>query len=180
MRTLRVVLFLMFVAGMLCPPAAFAKRAAPKPVSPVVYGGVEYRASVWDMGFVEAVDVASHKKLWRTRVYYVWYMPLAEKDVQDIFVTSLTVQDGNLLVRNESGRSYRVDLRSGHVQGAARYWLPWMWIGIGLLSAGFLVWRRFKSGQPSRSSETAASSGCLPSLTLIVRLVANRNPVGMT
>ncbi len=143
MRAHRAAVVLMLVAVFFCPLAAFAKRAAPKPVSPVVHNGVEYRANVWDTGFVEAIDLASQKNLWRTRVYYVWYMPLAEKDCQDIFITSLAVHDGKLLVRNEAGRSYRVDLRTGHVQGAARYWLPWMCIATLLLFAALFVWRRF-------------------------------------
>ena len=132
----------MLVGVLFCPLAAFAKRAAPKPVSSVVHNGVEYRARVWDMGFVEAIDLASHDRLWRRRIYYVWYVPLAEKDCQDIFITSLAIQDGKLLVRNEAGKSYGVDLRTGHIEGAARYWVPWFCMGTLLLFVGFRMWKR--------------------------------------
>jgi hypothetical protein len=95
------------------------------------------------MCFVEATDMASKKTLWRARVYYVWYVPLAEKDCQDVFINSLSVQDGKLLVRNEAGRSYRVDLATGHIEGAARYSLPWLCLSCALLLAGFFVWKQY-------------------------------------
>src|SRR5258708_4030822 len=53
------------------PSVAFAKRRAPKPVPPLVHEGVEYRAPHARMGIVEAVDRASGRKLWETRVYVV-------------------------------------------------------------------------------------------------------------
>ncbi len=95
------------------------------------------------MCFVEAVELASKKTLWRTRVYDVWYMPLAEKDCQDVFINSLSVQGDMLLVRNEAGRSYRVDLATGRIEGAARYWLPWLCLGSALLLACFFAWTRY-------------------------------------
>jgi hypothetical protein len=97
------------------------------------------------MCFVEAVELASKKTLWRARVYYVWYVPLAEKDCQDVFINGMSVQDDKLLVRNEAGKSYRVDLVTGHIDGAARYWLPWLCLGTALLIACFIVWKRYDS-----------------------------------
>ncbi len=95
------------------------------------------------MCFVEAVELASKKTLWRARVYYVWYVPLAEKDCQDVFINGMRVQDGKLVVLNEAGRSYRVDLVTGHIDGAARYWLPWLCLGSALFVAGFIIWKRY-------------------------------------
>ena len=143
MRTPHTLAATVLTGALLFPFAAFAKRAAPKPVPPVVDHGVEYRAK--DMNFVEAVDLASHARLWRTKVYFVWYVPLAEQDCQDIFITTLAVQNGRLLVRNEAGRTYRVDLRTGHVEGAIRYWLPWFVAGVVLLVllvVTFFAWMR--------------------------------------
>jgi hypothetical protein len=97
------------------------------------------------MCFVEAVELASKKTLWRARVYYVWYVPLAEKDCQDVFINSMSVQAGKLLVRNEAGKSYRVDLVTGHIDGAVRYGLPWLCLGTALLVAGLIVWKRYDS-----------------------------------
>jgi hypothetical protein len=137
-RLLRNPGVLTIVAIFFFPLSTFAKRLAPKPVPPVVWNGVEYRTR--DMNFVEAINVASKQRLWRTKVYFVWYMPLTETDVQDIFITSLSVQNGKLLVTNEAGKSYWLNLNTGHVEGAARYWLPWYAAAVLLLCA-FLVWR---------------------------------------
>jgi len=138
-RLLRALGVLILAVSVFCPNSAFAKRRAPKPVLPVVWNGVEYRAR--DMNSVEAVNLASQQKLWRTRAYFVWYDPFAEKDVQDIFITSLAVQNGKLLVTNEAGKSYWLNLKTGHIEGAARYWLPSCIICV-LLLCGYLVWRR--------------------------------------
>jgi hypothetical protein len=138
-RLLRKLGFLAVVIIFFSPFSTFAKRRGPKPVPPVIWNGVEYRAR--HMNFVEAVNLSSQQRLWQTKVYFVWYMPLAEKDSQDIFITSLTVRNGKLLVTNEAGKSYWLNLNTGHVEGAARYWLPWYFAGV-LLLCGFLVWRR--------------------------------------
>src|SRR5258706_10499635 len=96
---------------------AFAKRKAPSPVPPVVWQGVEYRAplGVEHMGHVQAFELSSHRELWETKVYHVWTVPLLEEDNQWIFVSGMRVQNGKLLVSNEAGKSYRLDLRTGRI-----------------------------------------------------------------
>jgi hypothetical protein len=142
MRVAPLLAVFVIAGACLCPSAALAKRAAPKPVAPVILDGVEYRAPVRDMGYLEAIDVVSKQRLWRSKVYSVMYMPLAEKDCQDIFIVSLGIKGGNLLVRNEAGRSYRVDLKTGHVLGGARYWVPCAAISFVLFSIGFFALKR--------------------------------------
>jgi outer membrane protein assembly factor BamB len=144
MRVYPTVMAVVAAVIFLWPVLAFAKRRAPKPAPPVVSEGVEYRAplSVEQPGHVEAVELATGKKLWDTEVYHVWIMPLAETDVQWVFITSLQIQNGKLLVSNEDGRRYRVDLKTGHFEGAMCYWLPWPCLGTLLFLAGYFVWRR--------------------------------------
>src|SRR5580692_11483923 len=98
--------------------SAFAKRSAPKPVPPVVWQGVEYRAplDVEHMGHVQAFELSSGRKLWETKVYKVWIVPLLEEDVQWVFVSAMQVQDGKLLVKNERGKSFRLDLKTGRIE----------------------------------------------------------------
>ncbi len=143
--------FLAVLVTLTCvwPFSASAKRPAPKPVPPVVFQGVEYRAplSVARMGHVEAVEVATGKKLWDTMVYQVWRNPLAEEDNQWVFITSLLIRDRKLLVSNENGTRFRIDLKTGHVEGAIRYWLPWFCLGAVLLVAGLLFWKRLWDAQ---------------------------------
>jgi hypothetical protein len=104
-RTLAVLVPLFLSAT-----SAMAKRAAPKPVPPVLVNAVEYSAPHAPMGFVVATDTTSHKELWRERIYTVKTDPLLERDVQDVFITSLAIDKGSLVVTNERGDSYSLDL----------------------------------------------------------------------
>jgi hypothetical protein len=89
---------------------AQAKRAAPKPVPSVVASSVEYSAPREQMGFVVATDTVSHKELWRERIYTVRIDPALERDVQEVFITSLVIENGALIITNERGDSYALDL----------------------------------------------------------------------
>lgn len=94
---------------------ALAKRSAPKPVAPVVVGSVQYSVPLWEMGFVVATDTATRKELWRVRVYEVPIDPNLEEDVQHVFITSLSLDGGALIVTNEKGDTYALDLATRKV-----------------------------------------------------------------
>lgn len=94
----------------LCAPSpAFAKRAAPAPVAAVSIGSVEYSAPATAMGFVVATEKATRRELWRRRIYEVLRDPALEADVQDVFINSLEVVNGRLLIRNERGDAFLLD-----------------------------------------------------------------------
>jgi outer membrane protein assembly factor BamB len=137
------------------PVSAFAKRGAPKPVSPVVWEGVEYRAPLdaEHMGHVQAIDINSGRKLWETKVYRVWIMPLLETDVQWIFITNLQVHGRQLLVRNEAGKVYKLDLKTGRVDGVTPFWFLWICVGTVLLFTAFLIGKRILLSQQMNSSD---------------------------
>lgn len=97
------------LALLLAVAPTLAKRAAPKEVSPVVVGAVQYSVPLWEMGFVVARDTATRKELWRVRVYEVPIDPKLEADVQHVFITSLAVEGGVLIVTNERGETYVLD-----------------------------------------------------------------------
>lgn len=97
-----------------------AKRVAPKPVSPVVVDSMRVSAPHSQMGFVVAVDVGTDQEIWRQRVYRVKYAPSLERDVQDVFITSLTIPGGSLLILNERGERYTLDLATRKVAKIAR------------------------------------------------------------
>lgn len=94
---------------------AMAKRAAPKTVPPVTLNSVEYSAPLELMGFVVATDITSHKELWRECIYTVPFNPALERDVQDVFITSLVIENGTLVITNECGDSYTLDLATRKV-----------------------------------------------------------------
>src|SRR5689334_16751957 len=97
---------------------AYAKRKAPKDVPPITFQGIKYSAPHWGMakdkkqngGYVEAANPDTGKLLWELKVYEIKYDPAVEKDVQDIFITSLKIVNGNLEVQNEAGDKFIVDV----------------------------------------------------------------------
>jgi hypothetical protein len=107
--------------GVVLPAFAWAKRAAPADVPPVVIGDVRIEALHWGRaeglphngGYIAAFDSASGRKLWKLKVYGVAYQRGRETDVQDVFIRSMTeTAPGQLLIIDEKGRRYRVDVKA--------------------------------------------------------------------
>ena len=109
---------LLLLGAMVLPAAVLAKRVAPRTVATVLHDGVEYSAPTTQMGTVVATDTASGKVLWSRQIYVVWFEPELEKDMQDCFVTSLSIDGKALMVTNEAGRQYRLDLETLELSGA--------------------------------------------------------------
>jgi hypothetical protein len=103
----RLVIFLLFL---LLPAFGEAKRIAPPTVNPLIYKGVKFVAPASRMGYVEAWDIQSGKKVWEKKVYSVFINPLMEADVQWVFIASLSIENGKLLVVDERGRRYKVSI----------------------------------------------------------------------
>lgn len=117
MKKVLVSIALGVVCVALC-SSAEADRLAPKEVEPVIYNGVKYVAPHWGYeygwkqngGYVQAWDIKTGKKLWEKRIYEVKYDPQLEKDVQDVFITSLSIEDGKLVVINERNKKFKIDV----------------------------------------------------------------------
>ena len=92
-----------------------AKRAAPRAVAPVVADGIRYAAPVEAMGFVVAATPDTGKELWRVRIYEVRIDPNLERDVQDVFITSLSVRSDSLIIENERNERFSLDLSTHKV-----------------------------------------------------------------
>jgi hypothetical protein len=88
-----------------------AKRAAPKPVKPVVKDGIEYSAPLNREGFVVATWIKTGCKIWSRQVYVIKheYKQGLEEDVQTCFITHLQFHDRKLQVTNEQGGEFEVD-----------------------------------------------------------------------
>lgn len=90
-----------------------AKRIAPKPVVPLVMNGVRYEAPFHgEAGVLTAYDAARGTQLWTLQVYKIDFDEDMEKDVQEIYITSIRPQDNQsgLVVTDEHGRVWLVDL----------------------------------------------------------------------
>ena len=101
---------------------AWAKRAAPKPVTPVAHKGVQYVAPNANglEGIIEARNEETGKKLWDVVIYTVKIDPSLEQDVQWVFITGLVVQDNTLLVTNEKNEQYILDLKTRKVENVKK------------------------------------------------------------
>jgi hypothetical protein len=96
---------------------AGAKRMRPKPVSPVVAGGIRFSADGDGRSqFVVAEDMATGKELWKVKVFHNRIKPWLEEDVQWVFITNLKLVNNSILVRDERSRCYAIDLRKKHVK----------------------------------------------------------------
>ena len=87
------------------------KIAAPK-IEPLIYKGIKFMVpnTVKEMGYVQAWDVETGKKVWEKKVYSVIINPFWENDIQWVFIISLSLEDGKLLVVNEKGREYKIGI----------------------------------------------------------------------
>jgi len=116
MRRLSVVLCLILTA--MIASEAWAKRAGPKAVAPVVHNGVKYVAPNENgrEGKIEARNEKTGKKLWDVVVYTIKIDPNLEEDVQWVFITELAVRGNSLLVTNEKNEQFTVDLKTKKVE----------------------------------------------------------------
>jgi LPXTG-motif cell wall-anchored protein len=98
--------------------STLAKRIAAPAVSPVEHDGIHYTAPNQDgrVAYIEARDIQTEKQLWVTPIFHNTIKPWLEEDVQWVFVKKLEVVQDKLVVTDERGRSYKVDLKTGHVQ----------------------------------------------------------------
>ena len=103
---------MVLTALLLCAAApASAKRAAPKPVQPVVRDGIEYSAPLNREGFMVATWIRSKREIWSRQVYVIKheYKLGLEEDVQSCYITDIQLHDGKLRVTNEQGGEFEID-----------------------------------------------------------------------
>jgi len=116
---IRIVLaiFLVFAS------VAVAKRIGPAEVKPINFEGITYSVppfinddSKQNGGFLEARD-SKGQLLWRVQIYKTIYNPILEQDVQDIFITTLSLDKLHkfLLMSDEKQRTFAVDLSTKKV-----------------------------------------------------------------
>jgi outer membrane protein assembly factor BamB len=100
------------------------KRVAPPKVKPVTIGDVRYEAIHWGRerelgqngGYIAALDATTGAELWTLKVYDIAYDDRMEEDVQDRFIKSLKADASGLLVTDEDGCRYSVDLETRTVK----------------------------------------------------------------
>ena len=99
------------------------KRVAPPKVAPVTVDGLRIEAIHWGRsrglgqngGYIVAFDPKTGQELWTLKVYDIVYDPKMEEDVQDVFIEKMKAGGGTLLITDEKGRRYRVDVKARSV-----------------------------------------------------------------
>lgn len=100
------------------------KREAPAPVDPIEHNGIRYEVEHWGKtkglkqngGYIAAV--AKNEQVKWIRIYkikYSWWGK--EDDKQDIFIsnTSIDKQKNKLVIKDEKGRVFHLDLSTSNV-----------------------------------------------------------------
>ena len=98
----------------------YAKRPEPEPVEPVVFEGVEYSAVLTEEkhGFVQARSVETKAVLWEKEIFFTrvfWVFGAEAPQVKAIYISHLNIESGMLIVTNEDGRRYALDLHTKEV-----------------------------------------------------------------
>ena len=125
------------VAGVTTPapedePMPLASRLPPLQVPPVTIGGIEFRqllgpddASDASRGGYLGAFAADGSPLWTLQVYASPRRPDLEGDVQDVYFTAIVAEaNGQLLIENEAGARFRVDVTTRTVVPVARAAVP--------------------------------------------------------
>jgi len=99
---------------------AFAKRGAPKYITPVSKDGIEYSAPLdpSQLGFVVASWQKTKGVIWRKQIYVIKYEYKygLEEDIQWVFVSGIRLTDNKLIITNEVDYEYELDLDSLQVK----------------------------------------------------------------
>ena len=110
------------LASLFSPMLAHAKRLPPPKVEPVVHESVRYVAPN-DNGrraYVQAFDAKSNRLRWEVTVFRSSIDPSLEEDVQHVYIESMRVENGKLIVVDEHAGLYTVDLRTRAVSKPAK------------------------------------------------------------
>ncbi len=87
-----------------------AKRIPPPEVKPVIHKGIPYAAPPEHMGCVQARSVDKNRMCWLRQIYVVKYDVDLERDVQDVFIKGMILNNGVLVITNERGHEYHLNL----------------------------------------------------------------------
>ena len=112
------------VLALILASTAIAKRIAPAEVPPIKTDKAVYSVPHFGSGngsqnggVVEARHPKTKKLLWRIQVYKTAYDEGLEKDVQDVFIKSLSIDKTHnlLIMSDEKGRIFALNLKTKRV-----------------------------------------------------------------
>ncbi len=110
------LLLLLALIGL--PVPTLAKRTPAPVIEPLFYQGVRYVVpnDKGTVGYVEAWDTATGKKLWKKTIFRKCVIPLLEPDVQWVFIKRMWRDHDRLILVDERKRTYALDLKTRKVR----------------------------------------------------------------
>ena len=111
----KLLVFCLLLAAIV-PLEAWAKRAAPQPVKPIL--GDAYKIEAIGTGSSGKVKIAKKCKCPPKifTIYEINYLKSLETDVQDLHITKLEINNGLLLVKTEKGGIFSCNITTGKVK----------------------------------------------------------------
>ena len=111
----KLLVFCLLLAAIV-PLEAWAKRAAPQPVKPIL--GDAYKIEAIGTGSSGKVKIAKKCKCPPKifTIYEINYLKSLETDVQNLHITKLEIDNGLLLVKTEKGGIFSCNITTGKVK----------------------------------------------------------------
>jgi len=111
----KLLVFCLLLAAIV-PLEVWAKRAVPQPVKPIFFGSYKIHAT----GSGSSGNVIVSKKCKCPpkifTIYEINYLKSLEKDVQNLHITKLEIDNGLLLVKTEKGGIFSCNITTGKVK----------------------------------------------------------------
>ncbi len=114
----RKILALALLTWLALPTAVLAKRTPAPVIDPIVHEGVRYTVpnDKGTKGYVVASDASTGKQLWKKTIFRKCICPFVEHDVQWVFLKQMRLDAGRLILVDERGRTYSLDLKTHSVK----------------------------------------------------------------
>lgn len=93
-----------------------AKRSAAKAVESVVHNEITYKAPMTREMIGKIQAYKDNKLLWTKTIYNITYNENLETDVQDVYITSLSIDKTTLTIKAENGKCYSFDVKTYKVK----------------------------------------------------------------
>jgi hypothetical protein len=83
----------------------------------VISEGIKYEATYKDgfclyKAYIEAIDLITKKVIWKKKIYQILMNPIIEHDVQWVEIKKVELKNGHLIIENENGKRYQLNLKN--------------------------------------------------------------------